>query len=148
MSHRRLMGAALAIPALGGCLERTITVTTEPPGAVVWMNDQEIGRTPVETGFTFYGTYELRIRKEGFEPIVTQRKASAPWYEYPGPDLVASALPFRIRTALHWHFDLSPQAHAADPDGARADLLERARAFRSELPFTERTEAEEPSAPR
>lgn len=148
MTRARLIVPVLALPALGGCLERTITITSEPPGAVVWMNDQEVGRTPVETGFTFYGTYDLRIRKEGYEPIVTQRTASAPWYEYPGPDLVAAALPFRIRTERHWHFDLEPQAHAADPEGAREALLERARAFRSEMPFTERTEPVEPSAPR
>ena len=46
---RAVVAFALAGAALlsGGCLERTIKVTTEPEGAVVWINDVEVGRTPL-----------------------------------------------------------------------------------------------------
>ncbi len=119
---------------LGGCLQRTITITSEPPGALVWLNDMEVGRTPLETDFTFFGTYDVRLHLDGYEPIATGREAPAPFYEYPGPDLVAEALPITIPTRIHWHFWLAPVAERA-PDTAAAEraVLERARQLRGQL---------------
>jgi hypothetical protein len=130
--RRGAIMAAAAIPLLAGCIERRIVVTTDPPGALVWINDQEVGRTPLETGFRFYGQYELRVHKEGHEPIVAVRTASAPWYEYPGPDLVVGALPLRTRSEVRWHFDLVPSEEPG-PESTAA-LVERARGFRDEAP--------------
>lgn len=110
----------------GGCLERTVTITSKPPGAVVWLNDVEVGRTPVTTGFTFYGVYDVRLRKEGYEPVVTTREAKAPIYEHPPLDLAAEALPVRVRTRLSWDFELVPAS--ATNEG---ELLERARDLRA-----------------
>ena len=31
-----------------GCVQRKLTVRTDPPGALVFLNDQEIGRSPAE----------------------------------------------------------------------------------------------------
>jgi hypothetical protein len=133
VSRALLLPAALAAAwCCGGCLERTITVRSEPPGAVVWLNDQEIGRTPVTTGFRFYGWYELRLRKEGYEPVIAKREAVAPWYEYPGPDLFASAIPARIRTGVTWDFTLVPTPESEGGEEAESALLGRARAYRSE----------------
>lgn len=118
----------LAGAGLGGCLQRRIFVTSEPDGAIVWINDQEVGRTPLDTGFTFYGTYDVRVRKEGYEPVSGPRDARAPWYEYPGPDLIASALPFPIRSTVRWHYVLAPLP--PNTQEARADLVERAAELR------------------
>jgi hypothetical protein len=100
-----LFGALLFAPA---CLERTVKITSEPPGAVVWMNNVEVGRTPLTTAFTFYGHYDVRIRREGYEPLVTSQKLRAPIYEYPPLDLLALAAPVAIRTEREWHFQLAP----------------------------------------
>lgn len=131
---RVMMAAVLAGAAAcaGGCLQRRIVVTSEPSGAVVWINDQEVGRTPVETGFTFYGDYDVRLRKEGYEPVSGARRARSPWYEYPGPDLVASAIPAPIRTTVRWHYVLTPLPPPTPEE--REALRERAEAFRAELP--------------
>lgn len=126
--------AALAV-ALPGCLERTILVTSEPPGAVVWLNDQEIGRTPIETDFTFYGNYDVRLHLAGYEPLVTNRVAKAPLYEAPGLDILAEAVPTRISTRLEWHFDLVPlpeQVEGADKGALRTGLLDRAGELRKQ----------------
>ncbi len=127
-----LLAGALAL--LPGCLERRVSITSDPPGALVWMNDQEVGRTPLQTGFTFYGVYDVRVRKEGFEPIVTQCAAKSPWYEYPGPDLIATALPMRIRNEVAWHFVLTPIATPDDPREAEEALRLRAAEFRGAMP--------------
>ncbi|HQI29243.1 MAG TPA: PEGA domain-containing protein, partial [Sedimentisphaerales bacterium] len=42
---------------LTGCVERRLTIYTEPPGAIVTLNDQEIGVSPVTVPFNWYGDY-------------------------------------------------------------------------------------------
>ena len=116
---------------LPGCLERTITVTSTPPGALVCLNGTEVGRTPVTTAFTFYGDFDVQVRKEGYEPLLTHKKANAPIYEYAPFDLAATAWPGRIRTDRHWHFDLVPLAQPTR-EGERS-LVERAGQLRSQI---------------
>lgn len=137
-SHARTLAlsvsvAALALFGLSGCLKRTISITTEPEGALVWLNDVEVGRTPLETDFTFYGTYDVRIRREGYEPIATSAKAAAPPHEWPGADLVSEAIPARIHNVVRWHWVLTPRQEATmDKPAAEAAVLERARALRAQ----------------
>ncbi len=133
MSRIILAAPACLLAALcGGCLERTITITSEPPGALVWLNDAEIGRTPVTTGFMHYGTYDVRLELEGYEPVRTHMDADAPLYEYPPLDLVATALPARISTDIAWHFTLSPGLERSlAPEEFERGLIERARETRN-----------------
>ncbi len=131
-------GVLMACLAAGACLsgcgrqERVISITSEPPGAVVWLNDYEIGRTPVETEFAFFGVYDIRLHKEGYEPLITSREAEAPYYEYPGVDLIATALPGTRATRIEWSFVLAPLAERGDQAAAERDVLERARTYRTE----------------
>ncbi len=129
---RRLTATMICLAtlaSLSGCLERRIKITSEPSGALVYLNDVEVGRTPVEVEFTYYGTYDVRLRKEGFSPLATKAEAKAPIYEYPVIDLIAEALPTRIETVIDWHFELQPSVN--DVDG----VLARARAMRTEVGF-------------
>lgn len=116
-----------------GCLERTICVTTEPPGALVWINDIEVGRTPLETDFTFYGDYDVRVRREGYEPIVTHAKADTPLQELPGIDLLAEAAPVRFHNRVLWHWSLTPIAESGSKEGAEGDLVARASELRGRI---------------
>ncbi|MCA9292587.1 MAG: PEGA domain-containing protein [Phycisphaerales bacterium] len=111
--------------ALPGCVERRIVITSEPTGATVFLNDTEVGRTPVEVDFTYFGVYDVRVRKDGFEPLATTAEAKAPFYEWPGVDLVAMLVPVTKKTRIDWHFDLQP----ANAD--ESSLLERASAARA-----------------
>lgn len=121
----------LASVPLVGCAERRIRVTSEPPGARAWVNNEEIGVTPAEARFTFYGHYDLRLEKPGYEPYHAKHTASAPIHEYPGPDLVAAAVPANIRHTVQWHVDLTPTAEtSAEPEAARTELIDRAAGLR------------------
>lgn len=121
----------LASVPLVGCAERRIRVTSEPPGARAWVNDEEIGVTPAEARFTFYGHYDLRLEKPGYEPYHAKHTASAPIHEYPGPDLVAAAVPANIRHTVQWHVDLTPTPETtAEPEAARTELIDRAAGLR------------------
>ena len=110
--------------ALGGCQRRTITVTSEPSGALAYLNDVEVGRTPVEVEFTWFGTYAVRLEKEGYETLETSAEAQAPLHEEPVFDLIFMAIPGEDRTEIAWHFELTPETR--DPEG----LIERAEALR------------------
>lgn len=156
MHLRRLCPFALilAAAATGGCLKRTISVTTEPPGALVWINDVEVGRTPLETDFTFYGKYDVRIRREGYEPIITSAKAQTPVQEFPGVDILAEAAPVRMHNVVKWHWNLTPLAEQAQSkEQAEKDLLDRAGALRDQVatkPMADAPKAEtkpDPTAP-
>ena len=36
-----------------GCVDRKLTINTSPSGALVYLNDEEIGVSPVTTSFNF-----------------------------------------------------------------------------------------------
>lgn len=122
-----LLFACISLVSLTGCLERRIRITSTPPGAIVHLNDVEVGRTPVEVDFTWFGDYDVRLFKEGFDPLWTHREAKAPLQEQPGVDIFAELIPHRFVTQLDWHFDLEPED--TDPDA----LIARAQELRSEL---------------
>lgn len=119
---------------LSGCLQRTITVTSEPPGAVVWMNDHEVGRTPVDVDFTYYGKYSVRLRREGYEPIIDVRTIRPPVQEWPGIDLVAEALPVNSHHRVSWHYDLEPVIEARLSQAqAESEVIHSGKQLRTRL---------------
>jgi len=116
---------------LPGCLERTVTVTSDPPGALVSLNDVEVGRTPVETAFLFYGDYDVRLRREGNEPLIAHKEIDPPVYEWIPFDLLATVLPLQIRARQMWHFRLEPTPPM--DEAAEAALMSRARTLGAQL---------------
>ena len=113
---------------LNGCVERLITVTTDPPGAIVWLNGEEVGATPVTTSFTWYGTYDVVIRKDGYETLKTAQDTPAPFYQWPGIDLVSECLlPFTITDHHQWEYELT--THAAVES---QELIDRAKSLQEE----------------
>ena len=67
---------------LSGCVERQLTIKTHPDEAVVILNDEEIGLSPVTVNFNWYGDYRVRIQKEGYETLNTHRELKGPWYDH------------------------------------------------------------------
>ena len=127
MSRNSLLIVMACLPLFAsGCIRRTLSITSTPSDALVWVNHREVGRTPVVVEFTHYGTYDVRIEREGMEPVLTSRKATAPVWDMPGPDLVVEVMPFQAHSQLEWHFDLEPRNESLPA------LVERARAFRAE----------------
>jgi hypothetical protein len=85
------------VAAFAGCIERTVSINTEPEDAVVFLNDQEVGRSPVKVPFTWYGDYDIIIRKPGYKTVQTHEKLNTPWYALPGLDIITECLvPFTI----------------------------------------------------
>ncbi len=70
-------------------VRRRLTITSNPPGAVVFVDDREIGITPVSTPFTYYGTRKIQLVLEGFETLTVKRTFSPPWYQWPVVDFIS-----------------------------------------------------------
>lgn len=112
-----------------GCVERKLTINTEPQGALVLLNDEQIGTSPVAVSFNWYGDYWVRARKEGFETLETHRDLPAPWYDHFPLDFFAQVLyPGRIVDTYEWTFELAPRQ-----DLTREELIEQAEALRSQV---------------
>ncbi|GAX61122.1 hypothetical protein SCALIN_C17_0156 [Candidatus Scalindua japonica] len=73
--------------AFSGCVTRSITVKTNPSNALVYIDDQLIGESPVTIPFTYYGTRKIMIvRKDENGALTHERKivfeeTKAPYYE-------------------------------------------------------------------
>jgi len=93
---------------LVGCVERRLTINTEPQGALVVLNDEEIGISPVTTSFEWYGDYNVRISKEGYETLNTHRDLKGPWYDAFPFDFFAMLNPKRAVDSYEWTFELAP----------------------------------------
>jgi hypothetical protein len=113
-----LIAIALACVMSLGCVERRLMITSEPAGALVYLNDQEVGRTPLEVPFTWYGTYDVRLEREGYKTLETEQVAEQPWWEKPGPDLIAEAMPDK-RVEIAWHLKMLPKVPASETDPER-----------------------------
>ncbi len=111
---------------LNGCVERRLTILSDPPEALVWLNDEEIGRTPVTVGFNWYGDYKIRIEKEGYKIVSTHKEIKRPLEDYFPLDFFTEVLwPGTIRRNIAWTFPLQP---AANPTPEQ--LLQQSDAFR------------------
>ena len=127
-----LLGAMFVFGA--GCVRRVVQITSDPDGAVVWMNDREVGSTPCEVEILHYGKYDVRVEKPGWEPVMTGRSANAPVWDLPGPDFFAELVPAEIESRNVWHFQLVVESDDAD------EVLLRAEAARDKV-AAERAEA-------
>lgn len=113
--------------ALAGCVEQTLTITSQPPGAEVWLNGQLAGSTPMTRELEAYGNYDVVVRRDGHDTIKTSRHIKTPWYMLPPLDLVSEVLPMRIADHRSLDFALAPTTQqAADPQV----MLQRAAEMR------------------
>ncbi len=114
---------------LSGCVERKLTINTEPQGALVTLNDEEIGVSPVTVSFEWYGDYDVIIRREGFETLKTHRKLKRPWYDAFPFDFFAQILnPDRIVDSYEWAFELEEKT-----EPTREELIRNAEELKKQL---------------
>ena len=114
---------------LSGCVERRLTILTEPAGALVTLNDEEIGRSPVTVTFQWYGDYNVRISEAGYETLVTHKKLERPLHDKFPFDFFAQFInPNKIVDSYEWSFKLEPKQH---PD--REELIQAAQELQKRI---------------
>jgi hypothetical protein len=134
LRHLIVCGAILLLGSgLSGCLNpsgmnRRITIRSDPPGALVLVEGEELGYTPVSFDFTYYGTREFTLVKDGFETLTVMQKVAPPWYQRVPIDFVSDNFsPFKIRDRRDYTYRLQQQAIVGNQD-----LLQRAEGLRTE----------------
>jgi hypothetical protein len=126
---------ALLPLAFSGCVHRTLEVESSPPGALVYLNGEETGRTPMRKEFLWYGTYDVQLRKEGYETLGAKEKVWAPWWQWPPIDLFAEAFPLEDNHVAR--YELKPKtAVTTDPQ----QVLGRAVRMRAKLKSSQFTQ--------
>lgn len=111
-----------------GCLHRRMTIATDPPGAQVLVDGVEQGPSPVSLDFTYYGTREITLIKDGYETQTVMQKVRTPWYQIVPLDFVTdNFLPFRVTNRHQFLYHMHPKRHQPEQE-----FLNRGNAFRSE----------------
>jgi hypothetical protein len=107
-------GSFLALPLwlvlLTGCVERTMIITTEPFGAVVYdERNVPLSASPADKSFVYYGKYRFTIVKDGYETLIAEEDVKAPWYEWLFIDFISENLvPWTIRDVHRFNYVLKP----------------------------------------
>lgn len=121
--------ACLAITLLPGCVHRRLTVNSNPPGARVLLDGEEVGETPTSVDFTHYGTREVVLQKDGYDTLKTMQTVPPPWYQVPPLDFFAdNLLPYQLTNRHEFTYQLQPSPTVPSTQGLR----ERATNLRSE----------------
>lgn len=113
-----------------GCVERLLQVRSQPPGAAVYVNGEEVGVTPCDHAFSFYGTVDVTLRAPGYVSYRELKTLSPPWYQFFPMDFVTDLLvPWRIRDVHEVTVELAPSPVEIDTD-TRRELKEKAETMR------------------
>jgi hypothetical protein len=136
MAHRRFpTGASMLlllalVTAESGCVSRRLTIRTNPPGALVEVDGERLGLTPVSSDFTYYGTREVTISAPGYETLTVSQPVPPPWYQiFPFEFVSDNLLPFRVTNRHEFVYQLRPRDPQLDVEDR---LMQRARGFRSQ----------------
>jgi len=117
----------LCLASTLGCVQRRMLIRSNPPGAQVFVDNYEVGTTPCSASFTYYGTREIRLVKDGYETLVVRQPLPTPWYEYFPLDFFSeNIVPGEIRDDRILNYNLVPQQMVPTEQlVSRADLLRR-----------------------
>ncbi len=127
----RIALVVLCLPALWGCkAKRTLTITSDPPGALVRLDDEQVGFTPRKVRFDHYGIRRVTLYKAGYSTHSERVDLSPPWYARFPLDLVTEVL---LPIGWHDHRALHVQLDPGEVEVGRPALrsvLERANILR------------------
>jgi len=105
---------AVAYVSANGCVRRRMTINSNPAGAVVYVDDRDIGKTPVSTPFTYYGTREIQLVKDGYETLTVQQRFPPQWYQIPPLDFFSENLwPWELRDERIVNLEMAPQENVS-----------------------------------
>ena len=84
-------------------------ITSDPPGAVVLVNNRPLGPTPADGRFDWYGTYDVTLIADGYETLHARQPVRAPvWQYFPLDFVVENVWPFHIEDVRRFHYPMQP----------------------------------------
>jgi PEGA domain len=126
---RTAMVLSLAFVGMcGGCVERRYTVRTEPPGALVIVNQEALGPSPASHNFYYYGDREITLVLDGYETKTFKQPIKAPWWDnYLTEFFTENLVPYVIRDEREFTYKMEPYRAPTE-----AEIQGRAESLRSE----------------
>jgi PEGA domain len=128
LSFKFCLLSVIACLTMTGCVHRRVTINSNPPGALVKVDGKDIGYTPASFDFTWYGTREVKLLKDGYETHTEHIEIDSPWYQkFPMDFFSDNFLGQHVTDHRQFGFQLRPkrQDHSSD-------VMNRAKALRSE----------------
>ena len=128
-----LLAVAVTIVASPGCVQRRMTIRSNPPGALVYVDDYQLGTTPVSHDFVYYGTRKIRLVKDGYETLTVRQPFPVPWYEiFPLDFVTENLIPWEVRDERV--VELAMQPAASTPAELVVSRAEQVRLAAGSLP--------------
>ena len=122
-----LIGLAIGLCGLAGCVERRYTIRTNPPGALAIVNNEEIGPTPVSRSFVYYGDREITLMLDGHQTQTIVQPINAPWWDnYLTEFFTENLIPYTFRDEREFTYQMVPSTVPT-----QNDLLARAESLRT-----------------
>lgn len=113
--------------AMIGCVNRRLTIRSDPPGALVRIDGKNVGFTPLSMDFDYYGTREITLIKDGYETLTVQQEVAAPLYQrFPLDAVSDNFLPFRVTNRHDFRYSLQRQKIIPENE-----IIDRANDLRS-----------------
>lgn len=113
------LAVLLMISSTAGCVERRFTIYSEPPGALVYVNGNYLGMTPVDGYITYYGKQQFTLIKEGYETLDVVQPYPPVWYDIPGLDFITENIwPLKLRDVRKFSYTMRP-LQTIPPDDVR-----------------------------
>ena len=112
-------------------MHRRMTIQSNPSGALVRIDGEDIGFTPASIDYTWYGTREVQLVKDGFETQTQLVTFGPPWYQQPPLDFLSDNFAgTHIRDHRGYNFNLQPRKTSSS-----SEVIERARSLRNEAVY-------------
>jgi len=120
---------------LSGCVERSLYLRSDPPGANVTVNGKDVGMTPLRMPFTTYGDYEIVMSAPDHQRLQEVVSVEAPWWETIVLDFfVENVWPWTVTDEHDISLKLQPLAALGESgvDRREKELRDRLRAGEAE----------------
>ena len=105
----------LVFASLSGCVQRRFIVRSQPEGAFVTIDRKPIGRTPLSVPWTYNGTREFQLEKDGYKTIKVQERFLPTWYErFPISFVTENFWPREIRDERLLEFQMEPKSQVQE----------------------------------
>jgi hypothetical protein len=126
----RRLSILIAFLVVAGCVDRRLTIVSDPPGALVTVNNRDIGAAPVDVPselFVYDGVYDIVLKKDGYETLHVRQELRPPWYlRFPLDFFAEVVWPFTIPYRQELVYQLQPPRAVS-----REALLQSAEEFRN-----------------
>ena len=126
-SHNWLLIVLIIVPMLCcGCVQRRMIIRSIPEGAFVMIDGQSVGSTPLSVPYTYSGTRDIKLERDGYKTINVQQRFDPQWYQTFPVSLISENFAGReIRDERVLDFTMEPKSQIQEDH-----LLNRANDLR------------------